>query len=217
MTLKYTAVLFDLDGTITDSGPQIIETVAIVLEQLGRKPLSEEQRKKFIGPPLEEGFMLHADMNQAEAKEATALYRKIYRQGMFDTPIFDGIEELLEELSRQVPLAIATSKLESLATEILQHYGLAHYFQVISGGLADKSRGSKSSVIAHALKQLAAGGHDTTRTIILGDRFHDIEGAIANGIDSIGCTWAGYGQLSEFDRATFVANHPSEVMQLLAK
>lgn len=214
--MKYTAVLFDLDGTITDSGPHIIATVAKTLAELGLPPQTEAQLKKFIGPPLDVGFMENAGLDKAAAAQATATYRGHYTTGMLDTPIFPGIPELIKALYEQgIPLAIATSKLESLAQALLDHNDLAKYFCVISGALEDRSRASKSSVVKHALAELQKLGHDTGKSIILGDRHHDVEGALENGIDALGCAWAGYGSLEEFEDAIGIAYHPAEVMDFL--
>lgn len=214
--MKYTAVLFDLDGTITDSGPYIISNVAKTLAELGLPAQSETQLKKFIGPPLEIGFMQNAGLDEKAAIYATEVYRGHYTTRMLETPIFEGIAEVIKKLSEAgVPLAIATSKLESIAVALLEHNDLAKYFQVISGAMDDGSRASKTSVVRHALDELERQGYDISRGVILGDRLHDVEGALENNIDAIGCAWAGYGSLTEFEKAVAIIDKPSEILEIL--
>ena len=212
---SYNPILFDLDGTLTDPGEGIRNSVAHALQYYGIQ-MSTAELNRFIGPPLAEGFREFCGFSAGQAAEAVEHYREYYREkGMLENRVYDGIPELLSRL-RQVGkiLAVATSKPEVFARQILRHYGLDNDFQVIAGSELDGSRSKKHEVVAYALSQcpLPAGG----RAVLVGDRWHDVEGARQAGIDAVGVTF-GYGSEQELlsAGAPAIAHSVAELEQIL--
>lgn len=223
---KYQYLLFDLDGTLTDSKPGITKCVQYSLGKMGRMIPSEEELLCFIGPPLMVSFQKYYGMDTKEAERATAFYRERYAvKGIFENEIYSGIPEALETLQKAgYVLAIATSKPEEYLVRIIAHFYLESYFTVISGSSLSGERNSKAEVIEDALCQLAvwkAGeekkgeNHQNYRgqkidkkvwkeikeaAIMIGDRHYDIEGAAACGIDSLGIHY-GYAEPGELRAA----------------
>ncbi|HFI0507119.1 TPA: HAD family hydrolase [Streptococcus suis] len=195
----YQTILFDLDGTLTDSGQGILNSVAYALEQIGIVESDVANLQHFIGPPLYESFPRFYQLNQEETQTAIDDFRIYFKEkGMFENQLYPGIIPLLEELKAAgKTLVIATSKPEIFAKQILEHFGIAHYFTIIAGASLDNSRISKSDVIYYALNQI---DYKPQTTIMVGDRKHDIEGAVANQLDSIGVLY-GYGNRQELEEA----------------
>ncbi|HFI0394714.1 TPA: HAD family hydrolase [Streptococcus suis] len=195
----YQTILFDLDGTLTDSGQGILHSVAYALDQMGIDEPDLANLQRFIGPPLYESFSRFYQLNPADTQAAVDAFRVYFKdKGMFENQLYDGILPLLESLKQAgKTLAIATSKPEVFAKQILEYFDIAHYFDVIAGASLDSSRISKTDVISYALAQL---DHDPQITIMVGDREHDIEGAQANQLASIGVLY-GYGNRQELEEA----------------
>ncbi|WP_105113228.1 HAD family hydrolase [Streptococcus suis] len=195
----YQTILFDLDGTLTDSGQGILHSVAYALDQMGIDEPDLANLQRFIGPPLYESFSRFYQLNPADTQAAVDAFRVYFKdKGMFENQLYDGILPLLEGLKQAgKTLAIATSKPEVFAKQILEYFDIAHYFDVIAGASLDSSRISKTDVISYALAQL---DHDPQTTIMVGDREHDIEGAQANQLASIGVLY-GYGNRQELEEA----------------
>lgn len=195
------AVLFDLDGTLTDSAPGLISCIGYALDQMGIEHPDEETMRTFLGPPLWVTFRDHFGLDEAQVVRAIELYRERYHDtGMFENTVYDGIQDTLETLrDANIRMAIATSKPEYSATRILEHFDLAQYFEFIGADDLEGTRASKTKVIAHVL---ANTGLDPTtqRLTMVGDRRHDVEGAAAHGIDTIGVLW-GYGDREELTSA----------------
>jgi phosphoglycolate phosphatase len=214
--LTYQTVLLDLDGTLVDSAPGIVSTIAYTLETMGRDvpPMSELLR--WVGPPLPESFELRAQMSAEEAAEAIGVYRTRYLDvGVYDAKLFDGVAHLLRGLrGAGAHLAIATSKPTTPATIMLEHFTLSDYFDVIACAADDETRGSKAEVIEDALTGLRAQGLPTDTMVMVGDRIHDIEGAAHHGIDTIMVRW-GYGGPAEWDQAHRVIDTPRQLNQAL--
>ncbi|AXE53748.1 HAD hydrolase-like protein [Aurantimicrobium sp. MWH-Uga1] len=194
----WSAVLFDLDGTILDSAPGIIDALTDTFAHLGLPVPSREEFMAYIGPPLLASFQERAGMTEVQAREALTIYRKDYRRdGAFDSAIFPGILGLLDSLrDAGVPLALATSKPEDQARAILAHFDLTSYFTVIAGASEDDSRTSKAHVVGHALDELQQAGADISRSVLIGDRIYDVEGAAAHNLPTIIVEW-GYGSPAE--------------------
>lgn len=191
------AILFDLDGTLTDSGEGIINCAILALEHFGLPIPSREKLRIFVGPPLNETFLAHG-VPADRIEEAIAVYRSRYVPiGKFENTPYPGVRELLETLKTQGhSLYVATSKPEAMSVEILEHFGLAKYFTQICGASLDLSRSTKEAVIAHLLAQ--NGRSDNM--VMVGDTKFDILGAKAHGIPAIGVSW-GYGSVSEMRQA----------------
>ena len=216
MSNPYTTVLVDLDGTIMDSAPGIIRTLSVALEELGLPVPPPARLIEFVGPPILDGLRDVAGLDAADSQRVLERYRTHYRStGAFEAEPFDGIRAALEDLGRRAPLAIATSKPETTATRILEHFGFAPLFTVIAGASEDESRSEKADVITRALELLAEAGVDVSRPVMIGDRIHDVEGAAAHGIPTIVAGW-GYGAPEETAGAIAIAATPAELPALVA-
>jgi phosphoglycolate phosphatase len=214
--LTYQTVLLDLDGTLVDSAPGIVSTIAHTLKAMGKEVPSMKELLRWVGPPLPESFEVRGQMSAAEAREAVEIYRAQYLDvGAFDATLFDGIAGLLRGLkSAGAHLAIATSKPTTPATLMLEHFTLSDHFDVISCAADDESRGTKEEVIQDALTELQAQGLPTDNVIMVGDRIHDVEGAARHGINTIMVRW-GYGGPAEWERAHEVVDTPRQLHQAL--
>lgn len=186
-------VLFDLDGTLTDSGEGIINCASLALEHFGLTVPSREDMRTFVGPPLHETFQrfgIPADRTD----EAIRVYRSRYIPiGMFENTPYPGIEALLEALRKDgYTLYVATSKPEEMSVAILERFGLAPYFERICGASTDTSRSTKDAVIRYLLEQSGA----KEDMVMVGDTKYDVLGAKAHNIPAIGVSW-GYGSVVE--------------------
>lgn len=193
-------VLFDLDGTLTDSADGIVASFRHALESIGATVPDGDLTGRIVGPPMHHTL---TSMGLGErADEAIAAYRADYTsRGWSMNRLFDGIPDLLEDLRRVgVRLAVATSKAQPTAQRILAHFGLDEYFEVIAGASPDGTRAAKAEVVAYALAQLSPLPE---RVLMVGDRSHDVEGAAAHGIDTVVVGW-GYGA-GDFDGPDAVA------------
>ena len=149
----YKTIYFDLDGTLTDSGPGIMNAVAYALGAMGRPVPSRASMRRFIGPPLSYSFQAYEGMSPEDAHRAVELYRVYYNdRGKFENTPYPGIDRLLEALrAKGKRLYVATSKPEGLSVEILEHFGLAGYFERIAGSTLDDSRSTKIQVLRYAI------------------------------------------------------------------
>ncbi len=197
---NYEYVFFDLDGTLTDPGEGITNGVAYALEKFGIHTTDRAELYKFIGPPLLESFTEFYGLTEAQAYQAIAYYREYYApKGLLENVVYDGIEALLQELVRRGKrLCLATSKPETFARAILEHFGLAKYFHYIAGATLDGTINKKHEVIAYALEQ--CGITDNAKVVMVGDRKHDVLGAAEHSIDCIGVLF-GYGDRPELEAA----------------
>lgn len=192
-------VLFDLDGTLTDSAQGIVASFRHALGEVGAAVPDGDLASRIVGPPMR--HTMHAMGLGERADEAFAAYRADYTsRGWSMNRTFDGIPALLADLrAANVRLAVATSKAEPTARRILAHFGLDGFFEVIAGASVDGTRASKSDVVAHALAQLEPLPE---RVVMVGDRWHDVEGAARHGIDTVVVAW-GYGR-ADFAEPTAV-------------
>ncbi len=200
----YQVLLFDLDGTLTDPGKGITNSVAYALDKFGITVLDRRALYTFIGPPLLDSFQKYYEFTLEQAEDAVAKYREYYRdRGIFECTVYDGIPKLLAELKQAGKrLVVATSKPEEFAIRVLEHFGLARYFDCVAGATMDASRGTKSQVIAYALEREKIS--DTSQVVMIGDREYDILGAKAFGMDGIGVSF-GYGSREELEQAGAIA------------
>lgn len=216
VTRTWSCVLFDLDGTLTDSAPGITKSIASTLEFMGLPVPTHAELVEYVGPPMIESFRDFAGMDEVTAHQAIAVYRSKYRvDGVFDSAVFPGIRGLLERLrSAGIPLAVSTSKPEALAKRILEHFRLDAYFDVICGAADDLNRATKSEVVAEALRRLETDGVDLSQAVLVGDRRHDVEGGAANGLPTILVEW-GYGSPAEASGAIAVVHSTDQLGSLL--
>ena len=193
-------ILFDLDGTLTDPGEGITNSVAYALDKYGIKVEDKKSLTPFIGPPLHESFQKYFNFSILQSFDAVTKYREYYHdRGIFENRLYDGIIPLLSELKNKGKTVImATSKPTVFAERIAEHYGFLEFFDIIVGSELDGTRVKKAEVIADALKR--AGAPEKESCIMIGDRLHDIEGAKANGLRSVGVLY-GYGSEAELSEA----------------
>ena len=192
-------ILFDLDGTLTDPGEGITNSVAYALRHYGIEVADKKCLYPFIGPPLHESFMRYYGMSETQSLEAVEVYREYFSvKGLLENRPYDGIADLLAELNRAGKrLIVATSKPEGFSVRILEHFGLAKYFELICGAPMHPPRGhGKADVIRDALERCHIT--DLSSVVMVGDRLHDIEGAHKIGIPAIGVLY-GYGNRQEHE------------------
>ena len=199
--MNKTHILFDLDGTLTDPGMGITNSVMHALTHFGITVTNRSDLYRFIGPPLMDSFMEYYGLTEEQAVEAVRVYREYFAdKGWAENTVYSGIESLLADLvAAGKMLLVATSKPQIFAERILVHFGLDKYFTHICGVALQAPRGySKADVIRDALDR--AGVSDLTTAVMVGDRHHDIDGAKVVGMDSIGVLY-GYGDREEHEAA----------------
>lgn len=189
-------ILFDLDGTLTDSAEGIVKCGQYMQEKMGLPVSKYEDLLFLVGPPLKALFQSDFGMTAEDADRALAFYRERYSTvGLFENEVYDGIPELLAALvEKGKRLAVATSKKQASAIRILEHFDIAKYFEVIGGDDQNAGRDTKAKVIAYVLEELQA---DMKDVIMVGDRKYDIEGAHAIGLPCVAVEY-GYGNMQEF-------------------
>ena len=210
-------VLFDLDGTLPDSGLGITKGVQYALGQLGYDVPPRESLFSFIGPPLHKSFQRHCGVDEAGAAEAVRQFRVYYNEmgGILENEVYPGVRELLRDLKAAGKrLMVATSKPQAAAEKVMRHFGLDEFVPEIIGG-TDDTRNTKGKVIAYALREY---GVDPTTAVMVGDREHDILGAAENNLPAIGITW-GYGDRAELETAgaEAVFDTPAETVQYILR
>ena len=206
-------ILFDLDGTLTDSGEGILNCAELGLRHFGLPVPSREEMRVFVGPPLHETF-LKFGVPEDKVEEAVTVFRSRYTTvGKFENTPYPGVHNLLQALKDEGhTLLIATSKPENMAIEILEKFQLSQYFDRICGATLDRSRISKEDVIAYLLSLNGTAEN----MVMVGDTAFDVVGAAAHGISTIGVSW-GYGSVEEMQQAgaIAIANTMEELLDLL--
>ena len=206
-------ILFDLDGTLTDSGEGIINCASLALEHFGIPVPDRETMRVFVGPPLDKTFR-EFGVPADRTDEAIRIYRSRYIPiGKFENTPYPGIRELLQALrDRGHRLFVATSKPERMSVEILEHFALAEFFTDICGATLDGSRSTTEDVIAYLLSRNGGEGE----IVMVGDTVYDILGAKAHGIPAIGVDW-GYGNTQEMigAGAAAIAHTTEELLEKL--
>lgn len=189
-------VLFDLDGTLTDSSEGILNSVRYMLEKKGLPIPDAETLNSFIGPPLTDTLQELYGLTEDEGNAAVKVYREYYgEEGIKQLSVYSGIEDVLAKLEKEYCLVVATSKPEFYAKKIIETTGLARYFSGVYGADLSGKRSKKTDVIAYALDQL-----EGTSAVMVGDRKFDILGAKANFLRSIGVLY-GFGDQQEMIEA----------------
>lgn len=213
--MNFTDILFDMDGTINESGRGIKSSFRYALEKLGLPAPEDGELDYVIGPPLSWGFE-KAGVPAEKIEEAIGLYREVYSGGgLFDSDPYPGIREMLDTLrAAGKHLHIATSKPDNMTLRILDHFHMREYFEVIATATMDESRNTKDAVIAWGLERMTDIPGENI--VMVGDRYHDIEGAKVNGLKSVGVLW-GYGSERELTEAgaDWIVATPEELAALL--
>jgi len=207
---------FDLDGTLTDPAVGITNSIMYALRKLDIEPPERSELYKFIGPPLAGSFEKFYGFSHEKAEAAVALYREYFgEKGIFENKVYDGVPQVLEKLKNaDKQIVLATSKPYVYAKQILEHFGLAGYFDFVSGSELDGRRTDKAEVIAYALSELNIT--DRAQVLMVGDREHDVIGAKKNAITSLGVLY-GFGSRSELESAgaDYIAADASDILDFI--
>lgn len=216
---KYKYVLFDLDGTVSESALGIRVSLEHAIKEIG-KPLPDlDDYTLYIGPPLIDTFRNLCQFTEEESAQGVEIYRDYYdTYGKFKNKLYDGMKDVLTALRNQgTKLAVCTSKYEKFAEEIVELLGVSDYFDAVCGSTLDGSRKDKKDLIPYAVKTLG-GDFDTERenTVMLGDTYFDARGARICNVDFIGVKY-GYGSLEQMkaEGAEIFAETPADILPLL--
>lgn len=211
---KFDTLLFDLDGTLTDSTEGILNCLIYAIERMGFEV--PEDTNKFLGPPIRQSFAEFLGMNGEQVDEAVRIFRERYSDtGLFENRVYDGITGMLERLkSGGKRLMVATSKPQVYAVRIFERFGLAQYFEIVGGAELDGSRDYKDQVIEYVLAK--AGITDRSSVLMIGDRRQDVLGAHKTGLKCMGILW-GFGSVEELTQAgaDYIARTPQEAADML--
>ena len=210
-------IFFDLDGTLTASGPGIINAVNYVLKEFGIDVKDKNELISFIGPPLEESFIKFYHFDELKAKEASIKFREYYlKTGIYESSLYEGVDAMLKTLKEHgLKLMIATAKQEEQAIHVLQYFNIDKYFTFVGGCEPDK-RITKGDVIRYVLKENEISNLD--EVLMVGDRENDISGAKENGIECLSVLY-GYGSEEEFKEAgtDYIVETVSDVVDKIIK
>ncbi|MGN1203189.1 MAG: HAD family hydrolase [Eubacterium sp.] len=200
MMKSYDVILFDLDGTLTDSSPGIINSIIYALKKYNISVENTQELRKFLGPPLHESFREFYGFSDEKAMEAVSYYREYFStKGLLENTLYSGIRELLQALKDNgKALIVATSKPQPFTDRIIDNFELRKYFYFVAGSNMDGTRSKKAEVIDYALESCNIS--DKSKAVMVGDRMHDIIGAKEVGIDSVGVEY-GYGDYDELNNA----------------
>lgn len=208
-------LLFDLDGTLTDSYDGIINAVLYALKKMDAPLLERNEMGKFVGPPLTYSFINFCGFSKEKADAATELYREYYSErGWKENKVYDGVPEMLAALKAKGKLlAVATSKPEFFARKICEHFGIAKYFDFIGGASFDHTRADKELVIEYVINTLDL---NRSRTLMIGDRKYDVIGGKTTGLKTMGVLY-GYGDRAEHEAAgaDYIADTPQAVVDMI--
>ena len=210
-------IYFDLDGTLIDSAPSIIEGLRITLTRYGYDIPDYGTLRKCVGPPFTYSFPNYLGIKDEDFNDAVATYRHYYdaENGCLNVDLFEGVEELLAALvKRGYCLFVCTSKPEPTAKKILEHLDVAKYFTEICGATLDAKIDTKEQVIKLCFSR--APWHRKEETILIGDTNFDVDGAKAAGIECIGVSW-GFDSVEEMleHGALEVFDYPEEVLDYI--
>ena len=213
--MRFKAAIFDLDGTIMDSAPGIVRSVEYALEKMGVEDYDEQTNLRFIGPPLLDSFTEYYSMSEEEAARAVAYYRERYSvTGIYEAHMYDGVRELLFELKKRgVKLYIGSSKPEKFVRMILEKQGILGLFDFVAGATFDESRNNKEQVLTYLFEQTEI---DKKSAVMVGDRYHDIDGAHYMGIPCVAVLY-GFGNEAEFKEhgAEYIAADTDEILKII--
>lgn len=211
---KYDYILFDLDGTLTDSGPGIMNGFEYALGKMGIEVPDRSSLRKFVGPPLGDSFEKTLGFSPEDAAKGIAFYREYYAdKGVYENDVYPGVFELLDKLKASgKKMIVATTKAELMANVVMDHFGLRKYFDLMVAS-NNTDRKNKIDVLKYAIEN---GGVDTAKAVMIGDRFYDVTGASHFGIDSVGVLY-GYGSRQELEDAgaTYIAETVENLSEIL--
>lgn len=218
MKNPYDLILFDLDGTLTDSGEGITKSVQYALFKFGIEEPELEKLRKFIGPPLIDSFENYYGFSREDAIKARNIYKERYLPiGWMENRLYDGIEGVLDELQKaEIMLGVATSKPEDVAEKVLEYFELKKYFPVICAAPNNGLNGEKPGRIRAAIEEARALGCEAKNVIMVGDTRFDVLGAHECGIPCVGVTW-GFCVEGEFEACgtEYVVGTMDELLNVL--
>ncbi len=211
---NYDYILFDLDGTLTDSGPGIMNGFEYALGKMGIEIPDRSSLRKFVGPPLGDSFEKTLGFSPEDAAKGIAFYREYYAdKGVYENDVYPGVFELLDKLKASgKKMIVATTKAELMANVVMDHFGLRKYFDLMVAS-NNTDRKNKIDVLSFAIEN---GGVDIEKAVMIGDRFYDVTGASHFGIDSVGVLY-GYGSRQELvdAGATYIAETVEYLSEIL--
>lgn len=214
MTDNFDTLLFDLDGTLTDSTEGIVRCLEYALERMGFD--IPEDKNKFLGPPLYRSFAEFCGMNEEQVNEAVRIFRERYSTvGLFENRVYEGVPEMLKRLrDGGKRIMVATSKPEVYAVRIFDRFGLSQFFEIVGGANINGTRNDKDEVIEYVLEK--AGISDRSSVLMIGDRRQDVDGAHKTGLKCMGILW-GFGSIEELTEAgaDFIAETPEKAADML--
>lgn len=210
----YDVLLFDLDGTLTDTGEGIKKSIEYALNKQGITVDDYSELDRFIGPPLWDSFRDFCGLDDEHVNQAVISYRERYSTiGLYENTMYENMDLLLKTLYEQgKTIAVATSKPELYARQIVEKLGIDKYFTFVAGATFDGTRSKKSDVVKYAMEN--CGVKDLSKVVMIGDRMFDINGAKECGIDSIGILF-GYGDREEHENAgaTYIAENVMDILK----
>ena len=211
---KYKSLLFDLDGTITDSSEGIINSIIYALEKMDVEIGDKRILKKFVGPPLMDSFKKYYGFTQGQAEKGLELFREYFAvKGIFENRLFEGMDKLLNDLYAQgYDMLLATSKPVHFAYQVLEYFNIKKYFSYVSACPIDESTTSKVDIMRIALEHTVT--KSKSEILMIGDTWFDINGAVKCGIDSIGVLYGTDGE-AELKNATYLAKNVDEIRNIL--
>ena len=214
--MQYKTILFDMDGTVTDSAPGIVNSIMYALEKFHITVEDRSLLYKFVGPPIKDSLKKYYNFPDEDCTRAVTYFREYFvKKGMYENEVYDGMEQVLERIKNSGRRTIlATSKPEEHAIQIAKYFRIDQYFDFIAGATMDSSRIKKADVITYALE--SCGIDDLSSAVMVGDREYDIFGAKETGLDSIGVLY-GYGGREELERAgaDYIAESVGDILNYI--
>lgn len=211
----YETIIFDLDGTVIDSGPGVTHAVQFSLAKMGITVEDASSLKHFIGPPLYDSFQRYYGFDKTQQDRAIEYYRDYYeKKGVHENSLYDGIITVLETLKeRNKFVALATSKPKNYAEQILSELKISPYFDLVCGASLDHSMREKIEILGDCIQK---SGKEKSGMVMVGDRHFDVEGAQFHQIDSIGVLF-GFGDLAEMEecKPTYIAPQPGDILKVV--
>ncbi len=211
--MKFDFIVFDFDGTIADTRRGVFDSIIYALTFYGYEIPDENVLNSFLGPPLHASFKKTTGCSDKRAEELTAKYRELYRDNaMYRLTLFDGVREMLEEMkAKGIRLAIASSKPEAFFSKLLDYLEITEYFDVVCGASFEAIHNTKSEIIARAMESLGAV---KDKTLMVGDRVFDIDGAKENGIKSAGVVFGfDYTEELKTAKADFIVKTTKDLLK----
>jgi len=209
-------LIWDLDGTITDSAPGIMNAIFYTVQKMGFSPLTREEALAFIGPPLHDSFQKKFSLTHSDTLRAVDVFREYYSEkGIWENRLYPEIADVLHLLyEKKMTMAVATAKPQPFAEKILCHFQLSRYFKTIAGSHFNGEKTDKAELILDVLKRLSFSQRETA--CMIGDRFHDYIGARKAGVFSCAVTY-GYGTRKEWDQADYSVSSPHEIPKIVSR